>query len=107
MSVPCELPKNQESERPNDHFGVICEASPFDTDLASGQGSGLAPDSTCLADIPSHETMIEYRYHLEENLNTQEVSCEMVGDSTHVDYRRGKLPIVVIKLYQITNYNSR
>ena len=102
MSVPCKLQKNQEIESPNGNFGVICEVSPFGTGLASGHGSGLAPDSTCLADIPSHETMIEYRYHLEENLNTQEVSCEMVGIGTHVDYRRGKLPIMRIKLQWIS-----
>ena len=85
MSIPCNLRTNKEQQRFEIDLGVICEVSPFE----SGQGSGLAPDSTCLMDIPMHESLIEYRYHLEENLNTREVSCEMAGPNNHVDYRRG------------------
>ena len=87
--VPCNQEINQENETPQVLSGVICEVSPFQASPSSIQDSGLAPDSSCLMDIPMHESLIEYRYHLEHNLDTREVSCEMAGPSTHVDYRRG------------------
>ena len=87
--VPCNQETIQENQNPQVLPGVICEITPFQASPGYKQDSGLAPDSSCLMDIPMHESLIEYRYHLEHNLDTREVSCEMAGPSSHVDYRRG------------------
>ena len=89
MAVPCNLKNIPQEQTPQKLSGVICQATPLQNSLASGDGAGLAPDFSCLMDIPMHETLIEYRYHLEHNLDTREVSCEMADVGTRVDYRRG------------------
>ena len=91
-AVPCNLENTQATTQ--EHSGVICQATPLQKTLAFGDGAGLAPDFSCLMDIPMGETLIEYRYHLEHNLDTREVSCEMADLGTRVDYRRGNFWIL-------------
>ena len=70
----------------------------FDRNPTYQDSSNLAPDSSCLTEIPLNEALIEYRFHLEDNLDTREVSCEMGIPGTHVDYRRGRSRTIYVKL---------
>ena len=70
--------------------GVICQVGVFERNPISADTSNYAPDANCLTTIPLDKALIEYRYHLEHNLDTREVSCEMGINGTHVDYRRGR-----------------
>ena len=79
-----------ESSRSN---GVICQAGLFGSVPHPADYSDLTPDSHCLTELPLDKALIEYRYHLEHNLDTREVSCEIGISGTHVDYRRGRSSI--------------
>ena len=90
--VPCSRKTSKQEEDSQHTYGVICQAGIFDQNLGSESDSYSSPDdSSCLTGIPLDKTIIEYRYHLEHNLDTREVSCEMADEGTHVDYRRGKI----------------
>ena len=72
--------------------GVLCQAgfSQHNSNLHLNYDGVRAINSKCLDDIPLEQSLMEYRYHMEKNLGTREVSCAM-PEGIHVDYRRGKL----------------
>ena len=83
------------------NFGVICQMGIFHPATKTKLDEpSEANDANCLSSIPLEKSLIEYRFHLEQNLDTKEVACEMGTHNglqgSHVDYRRGKFFIAVL-----------
>ena len=93
--------KDDNDKASEQNFGVICQTGIFHpaTETKLDEPSE-ANDANCLSSIPLEKSVVEYRFHLEQNLDTKEVACEMGTHNglhgSHVDYRRGKFFIAVL-----------
>ncbi len=81
-----------EKSENNDTYGVICQLPEsqekfLGNSLHEDPGNLVFPENMDCFQGLLVDPIIEYRYHLGENLNRKDVSCPM-----HVDYRRGKVP---------------